>query len=473
MLFEDRSMDAILAGIRKERELVETQLEDINEELKDYYEGRQFQEGYIADYGFKNNLGKTDLPMVATNLTKKIINKISLTYKYQPERYIISGEERKNDLNEWFAFNEQFGIGYKYAERYKNLLGKVLHRVHFDARRKEWRSYIETIYEPHFIADEDPLTPFAYSYPYKQVLSPTGDIKEDWWIFWSDEQMFYYIPESNRIKPHPDFPEYENPFKIIPMAELRKEYPVDQYECLGALDLIKANQNINIALNNLNLMIHFQAFDQLVITGAQAEDIKRIKTGTQEAIVSSTPDTSYSLLNYQPKINECIEAIRTEIQMIAYVYDLKIAWSIDASPASGFSLLVQNIDLAEKREDDVELAKLHEKKMYKIISTMQDYYRRFRMIDPKEPKLDVNAEIMVDFEESLRLPIQQGEELEMRNWEIEHNTKTPLDYMDSDLTPEERLEKFYENKKINGNLSAAEQIRNNLEQRGVGVEPAQ
>ena len=67
------------------------------------------------------------------------------------------------------------------------------------------------------------------------------------------------------------------------------------------------------------------------------------------------------------------------------------------------------------------------------------------MIDPKEPKLDVNAEIMVDFEESLRLPVQQGEELEMRNWEIEHNTKTPLDYMDSDLTPEERLEKFYEN----------------------------
>jgi len=470
MLFEDKSLEAIIDSIRKERIEVEQQLDQVNEELKDYYEGRQLQDDYIAKFGFQDNKGNTDLPMMCINLTEKIINKISLTYKYQPERYILDDKKNKDVLNEWFAYNEEFGIGFKYAERYKNLLSKVLHRPHFNPKRKRWYSYVETLYDAHF-TDDDPLYPFAYSYPYKQVLNADGSVKEDWWIFWSDEYMFYYIPGTNNVKSDPDFEEYVNPFGIIPAIELRSKFPVDQYETVGAIDLIKANQNINIALNNLNVMIHFQAFDQLVVSGAEANDVKRVRVGAGEAIVHSQPDTTFSLLNYNPKITECIEAIRTEIQAIAYIYNLKISWAIDGDPASGFSLLVQNIDLAEQREDDIELAKLHEKKMYKVISTMQDYYRRFKMLDPKEPKLPLDAQISVDFEESLRLPVQQSEELAMRDWNIKNNIETPLDYMDADMSPEEKMNKYMENKKINGQLTAAEELRNNLENQGVVIEP--
>jgi hypothetical protein len=471
MLFEDKSLEVILKGIREERLQVEKQLDIINEELKDYYENRQLKDEYIAEYGFLDVQGNTDLPMVAINLTEKIINKISLTYKYQPDRWLLSeNEETKNLYNEWFAFNEEFGIGFKYAERYKNLLSKVLHRVYFDAEVKRWFSFVETNYNAHF-TEENPLKPFAYSYPYKQVLDSDGNVKEDWWIFWSNEQMFFYIPGSDRTKPHPEFEEWVNPFGVIPAIELRNKYPVDQYESVGAIDLIRANQNINIALNNLNVMIHFQAFDQLVISGAQASDVKRVKTGVQEAIVNSAVDTKYELLGYSPKINECIEAIRMEIQSIAYVYNLKIAWSIDASPASGFSLLVQNIDLAEAREDDIELAKLHEKKMYKVITAMREYYSRFKMLDKEEPKIPLDGQLSVDFEESLRLPVQQSEEIAMRDWDINNNIKTPLDFMDSDMTEDEKLEKYNKNKQINGNLSTVEQMRAGLENQGVVIEP--
>jgi hypothetical protein len=76
----------------------------------------------------------------------------------------------------------------------------------------------------------------------------------------------------------------------------------------------------------------------------------------------------------------------------------------------------------------------------------------------------------VDFEESLRLPVQQSEELTMRDWEIEHNIKTPLDYMDNNLDHEERLEIYNKNKEINGNLSVADQVRRNLEAEGVTIE---
>jgi hypothetical protein len=472
MLFEDKSLEAILEGIRRERLEVERQLDTINEELKDYYENRQLQDKYIAQYGFQDDQDNTDLPMMAINLTEKIINKISLTYKYQPERYILDeSEEQKNLYNEWFAFNEEFGLGFKYAERYKNLLSKVLHRVHFNATNKQWYSYVETNYEAHFV-DDDPLHPYAYSYPYKQVLDRDGNVKEDWWIFWSDEHMFYYIPGTEKTKTDPDFEEWVNPFSIIPAIELRNKYPVDQYESVGAIDLIRANQNVNIALNNLNMMIHFQAFDQLVISGAQANEVKRVKTGTAEAIVNSSIDTRYELLGYDPKINECIEAIRMEIQSIAYVYNLKIGWSIDSSPVSGFSLLVQNIDLSEQREDDIELAKLHEKKMYKVISTMQDYYSKFKMLGD-EPKLPLDGKISVDFEESLHLPINQAEEIQRKEFELKHNVITEVDLIienNPDMTPEEAEEKYKRNKRISGNLSAVDQVRAGLENQGVVIE---
>jgi len=263
--------------------------------------------------------------------------------------------------------------------------------------------------------------------------------------------------------------EGENPYGIMPMVELRKDFPVDQYDCIGAVDLMTANKNVNIALNNLNLMIHKQAFDQLVISGQSPDDVKRVQTGADYAIVSDNPDTTYSLLGYSPKITESIEAIKANIQIIAYTYNLSIDWAIEGTPASGFSLVVKNIDLSEAREDDVELAELVEDQMYKIVSKMQDYHKTYKQLDPGEPMLPLDAKIMVDFEESLRLPVQQSEELASRDWDIKNNIRTPLDYMDSDLDEEQKLEKYNRNKAINGNLSAIDQVRNNLQQAGVEI----
>jgi hypothetical protein len=333
---------------------------------------------------------------------------------------------------------------------------------------------MDSLCEAHF-TDDNPLRPFAYSYPYKQILKSDVLASENWWIFWSDESVFAYIPGTNKRKA-PNILDGrteagENPYKIKPMVELRKDFPVDQYECIGAIDLIRANKNINIALNNLNLMIHYQAFDQVVISNVNnVDDVSQFKTGTQNPIIIKGQEVNWGLLGYNPKIVECIDAIRSEMQIIAYVYNLQIDWAIDGNPASGFSLLVKNIDLSEAREDDVEIAKLAEKDMYKVISMMQDYHKTYKQLDTEEPKLEVGARIMVDFEESLRLPVQQSEELAMRDWNISHNIETPLDYMDADMDEEQKKEKYRMNKEINGTLSIAEQTRANLENQGVTFE---
>ena len=470
MLFEDKSLDIIKDTIKKERAEVEFQKETINDMLIDFYGNNQLADVYLADYGFKDAQGNTQLPMVNINLTKKIINKISLSYKYPPERYISDSEG--TEVSEWFAFNNRFSLGYKYAERYKNLLSKILHRAHFNPARKRWYSYVETMYEAHFL-DNDPLYPYAFSYPYKQVIKSNVDAKDMWWAFWSDDYFFYYIPGTDKILYDETFaPTGDNPFKVMPMVEMRTDFPVDQYENTGAIDLVRSNQAINIAINNLNLMVYFQAHDQIVITGANPEDVSKIKIGTQDPIIISSTDTDTSLLNFDPKIIDSIETIRFNVQAIAYTYNLSINWALEYNPASGFSLLVQNIDLAEAREDDIELMKIHETDMYRVLRNMQDYYKRFRMLDPEEPKLP-DGDLVTDFEESLHLPINQVEEIQRKEFQLKHNVITPVDLIQEDnpdMNEDEAIEKFQRNKKTNGTLTAAEQVREGLEDQGVIIE---
>ena len=469
MLFSDLSSDIIKAEIAKERREVVDQYEAVRERLKDFFEDRQTKNEYIRDWGFKLKDGSTDLPLQSVNITAKVLNKISLTYKYQPKRMLMDLPEGAEDsLALWYADQPEFGLGFKYAERYKNLLGKVLYRVHYDARRQVWFPFIETHYEAHFLED-DMIHPIAYSYPLRQDLTQPQNVREDWWVFWSDNDYFFYLPGSNKRK-EDEFGGL-NPFKIMPMVEMRADYPVDQYDTTGAWSLILANQNINIALNDLNLMIHHQAFDQPYVAGASEEEMVGMKFGANKILATSDPEVKFGLLGYSPKITESIEAIKFNIQTIAYTYNLAINWSIEGNPASGFSLLVQNIDLLEARHDDVELAVLYEKKMYKVLSKMQDHYRRHGMLKKDEPVLPIDGKVSVDFTE-IDFPINQAEEQSRWDWLIDKNAKTVIDLIMSenpDMSEEEAIEKYQRNKELNGSLTPAEQAQSAFEKLGGEV----
>jgi hypothetical protein len=129
--------------------------------------------------------------------------------------------------------------------------------------------------------------------------------------------------------------------------------------------------------------------------------------------------------------------------------------------------------LAEAREDDVEIMKMHESDMYKVISTMQEYYKGFKMLDPTEPILPKDAMIFVDFDESIRLPINQSEEIQRKQFELDNNIVTVVDLIQEDnpdMSEDEAIEKYQRNKKLNGTLSAAEAVRENLVEQGVEFE---
>ena len=456
-----------------------TNYEQTRTKLTDFYWNRQKKYEYLEKYGFK---GQIDLPLETFNITQKIIDKISLIYKNQPDRYLIKGELPIDDDPYIDFINEHrfFHIALKTAERMKNLLGNVLFRPMW--YNDKWNFWIETEWIPHF-EDTDPLNPVAYSIPVKRDTTQT-DLKyigtENWYMFWSAEDYCWHN-DSGKIKPDPSgqYDDMINPFGRLPFVELRKSIPVDEYWPEGANDLLEANMSVNVLLNDLNYAIHFQSYDQAYATGVSPReavtDKRRVSPNTGDLKIDLTkillledPQATLGLLGFNPKIIDTIQAIKDKISMIAWRYNLHPSWSQEGQPASGFSLLVQNIDLMEAREDDVDVSIHYENEIYKIIQKQTEVFDT----DIKAlPEIDKDYRLVVDFAE-IDFPVNDAEKRDADDWDIENNIKTPIDIIQerNAMTEEEAEEKWRKNKAVNAKYSERQdRLREQL--RGFGIEP--
>lgn len=435
VIVEDKSLEIIQETIKDARLSKMYEESEIREKAKDFYNGLQFADKYLANYGYDTK----KFPPHTLNLTRKIINKISLVYKYPPERYLGENSE-KDPYVIFMANNPQFNISLKEAERQKNLLGNILYRVHYDDEMKMWRPFIETDFQAWF-TDENTLFPFAYSIPVKQNIRH-GKVKNVEWVFWSNEDYFFYdnFGEIRYDKNHQDG---KNPFGIMPLFEMRDNFPIDEWVTYGAVDLVNANNSININLMNINYMIHWQGHNRPYIRGPKSDKIDAIDSGADKVLFLGDENYDAGILDPNPKITESLEAIKAEIEQIAWTYNLSVDWQVSGTAPSGFSLIVKNIDLLEAREDDVELAKMHEKQLYKIISRIGNTLGVDRIPEDQD--------LMVDFAD-IDFPVNQKDKIERWKYEFEINAKSPVDYIQSqntDMSREDAVRIWEENKKLN------------------------
>jgi len=439
--------------------------------LIDFYENYQISDEYLANWGFKSKVdGKLKIPLSNINITKQIIDKISLLYKREPERKLISvddktlTEEQENLFNKWTTINKQYDRTLKYAERYKKLLHKILYRMTYNSVARKWEFFVDTQYKSHF-RGFDKLHPWAYS-----IRVDTEQDNERWYLFMSDDETFFYQPDTEKKKTAFMFPDGsvvdyggENPYKTITAVEFRSEPAITQYGTSGAIDLVNSNQAINIALNNIHISIQYQSFGIVWQSG---------NTNTQNNTVTISPFTVYSVdsgeslnnLNLNPAMIESMETIYRHIKLIGNAYGVNINFSVEASPVSGVSLVIQNIDLLEKREDDIDIGVDQENEIYKKLVIMQNYHAN--ELPENEPKLIDNVTVSINYTD-LDFPVNLDDDLKERDWYITNNIKTPLDYMDPDLDENAKLKEFNKNKKINGQLTSFDELAAGLNPEGV------
>ncbi len=141
-----------------------------------YYKGRT--EGYTQGY-FSDSLN-SQIPCPNINITKRVIDRISLVYMKAPLR------DYSNENTPDFFYQKDHKM--QRAERLCNLLECILIKPTWRNDHLEYD--IIRDWEPMF--DDDPLNPYAITYPLS-VRSSVMDTTAELWAYWDYERIILYM----------------------------------------------------------------------------------------------------------------------------------------------------------------------------------------------------------------------------------------------------------------------------------------
>ena len=403
----------------------------------DYYKGNTKE--YVGDYFSDSTLSK--VPIGNVNITKRIINRISLVYMQSPIR-TYSNE----DVTDYFNGKDH---KLQRLERMTKLLDGVLIKPcwRIKADGSECIEYdIIMDYEPLF--DDDPLNPYAFVYPIADKAEVLDTTPEQF-AYWDSENHFIF-DKNGKMYTHDDNPDMVNPYGVLPFVEcFRDGKPETDYlDTNASTDLIQTNLAINVAETNKNANIMFQSFGYLFVNGAGI-DKDTMKIG-QDKINYLGVDGSISIVSPPNAVPALDESIQSSYKMLAQNYHLPISFVEGTTAASGVALKLRNTELTDDRKSDVTRWREVEFKLFEL-------ERRIIAVEDGKDAGDLED---VDFSESVEV-LNDQEQRDKWEWELSKGLIDLADILmqkNPDLTREE--------------AEAELEIRNKLEEKEEAPESA-
>ena len=223
------------------------------------------------------------------------------------------------------------------------------------------------------------------------------------------------------------FTDNKNHYGMLPVIPIEKDG-------LYAKGLINANENINASLTQLNELVKYKSFGVPFASGVINSDT--IEYNTDTFIVLENGEKA-GMLSPGALVQEVVEAIKFQVQLIAENYGVTFNWSLVGN-VSGFSLMVQNVELYDQLKLDNEIKREWEDKIFELEN---------RIVEVDAKGKSYGDEIDVDFVE-YKLPINNAEADAHENHLLQTGQTNPIELMMSknpDLTEDEAREKYEEN----------------------------
>jgi len=386
----------------------------------DYYSSTS-TESYINNY-FSGD-AFSEIPPSLTNFTRKFVNKISRIYSLGAKRNLGDMTERYQLLT------PTKDVRMKHSERMTRLLGTVANRIHWRDGTFDYRPLY--YFEAYFGAN--PFVPEAIIYP---LLNSTADLANAdnlQWEYWDADSYGILDEEGNMLE------EAENPYGVLPFVFTHREDQIDSFYVEGASDIINCNEQVNIALTEMNLGMRFNMFGQPWVTGLRA-DQSMLRAGSN-TILDMGEDGNYNITSPNGNIEEAINNIKFQIELVASNNHLWIQWAESGGEVpSGISLMIKDMERKEDYYDDIALWRLYE----------QDFYRVERAIAGYNGIM-LPEEIGVDFQE-VEYPKTVQDQILKDEFDIDNHLITRAKIMvreNKDLTLEQAQAIIDENKKSN------------------------
>ena len=416
MIVYSNATDIVQESIKQLKWDNQSRIFDSRDEALDFYTYNNTAK-YIDQY-FSGTL-QQEIPIYCVNLTKKLINRISLVYKNPPIR------EVENEA--YYDLTQDKDWKLKNLERIHNLLGTMAVHIVWEDGRFRYNPVINfvPVMDPY-----NPLKPVGITYPLNKATADWRNTEEDLYAYWSAEEHYMFDSSGAIIKVNDD---NLNPYGVLPFAFIQPTHMVDEFWNDGAMDIALGNKQIDIAMTMLQHHIR-TAGGQFVIEGRV--DANNIQLGLNKVVVID--EGSMNNVSSNTDISNIKDGIEFQLKTIAFNNNINFDFGLSGSK-SGVALKIENLELLEAREDEVEKWRRAEKEIYDIE----------RQILAVETNTQLSDGLSVDFAE-INFP-DLDKEREEWDWKFKHGLADKVDYLmhyDPDKFPDrESAIEFLEEKK--------------------------
>lgn len=335
--------------------------------MLDYY-GGNYTTQYIEDY-FSSEAFR-EIPPYSANFTRRFINKMSRIYTVGADRNV-------NKQYELLTIKKDARM--KHVERMTRLMGTVATQVIY----KEFNGMPYFDYRPVYYFDvhlDDPFTPSAIMYPLLMQPDNISYAEDLEWAYWDKEVYIHYDGDGAIIE------EYRHGYGVLPFIFTHREEQVDEFFVDGANDIVDCNEQVNIAMTEMQLGLRFQMFGQPYMTGVDSD--KRIERAGSDQILDLPEGATYDIASPSGDINAVIENIKFQLDLVAQNNHLYVQFAQDGGETpSGIALKIKDLERFEDYQDDIELWKMYEHELYHVEKAIAKYNG---ISLPEKLKLDFN-----------------------------------------------------------------------------------
>ena len=389
---------------------------------RDFYNGHT--ESYTNKYFSKKLLSK--IPVANVNITKRIIDRISLVYMKPPKR------EYSNENFPELLHEKDFKM--QRAERMTNLLEHIL-------MKPTWRNGVldyDIIMDFEAMFGEDPLRPIGYTYPLSIKASVMDDTPE-LTAYWDNEHTFVF-DNNGKIQDDPDNPEHINPYGVLPFVEcFRNGRPEYSYiDTSPAMDCIATNLEVNVSETNSNANTMFQSFGYMYVNGSQVEK-DTLEVG-QDKISFLGIDGTMNIVSPPNTVDALASSIEHSYKLLAQNYHLNISFVEGTTAQSGVALKLRNTELQDSRISDIIRWKGVEQKIFELES----------IILGVEAGINGGELLKVDYEEQEEI-LSAEERRAKWDWELSHGIIDVADVLmqkDADRFPDRETAQAYLDERV-------------------------
>ena len=366
--------DAKQANQRKRREWVRRML--------NYYGGNSTNQ-YIKNYF--NSSAFQEVPCYNANFTRRFINKMSRIYTVGTSRNV-------SDQYDFLTIKKD--ARFKHIERMTRLMGTVATQIIY----KEVNGMPYFDYRPVYYFDvhlSDPFTPSAIMYPLLMQPEDVSYIEKCEWAYWDESIYIHYDEDGNIID------EYEHGYGVLPFVFTHREEQIDEFFVDGANDIVDCNEQVNIAMTEMQLGVRFQMFGQPYMTGVDSD--KRIERAGSDQIIDLPEGATFDIVSPQGNIESVIENIKFQVDLVAQNNHLYVQFAQDGGETpSGIALKIKDLERFEDYQDDLELWRMYEHEFYNVEREIAAYNNiklpdklKLDFKEPEYPKT-VQDQILLD-----------------------------------------------------------------------------